>query len=185
MPLWIKRLKRLCFMASLLQCSFDNVPLDITDFGAGQSMKSVHSAAADWPLVAKEAIAKLKPFQCIGRCRAVEVNDRKKADRLSGFVNPGLPKGRNRRCMRACQHDRTDTTRAEACSTCQARTPAPWKRRGALSADCLILDLEDAVAPDAKEAARGSDLGTALKEGGYELSGNDHSRERACDTLGT
>ena len=35
-----------------------------------------------------------------------------------------------------------------------------------LPADGLILDLEDAVAPDAKEAARGQ-IAAALKEGGY------------------
>ncbi|MBX2854536.1 MAG: CoA ester lyase [Rhodobacteraceae bacterium] len=35
-----------------------------------------------------------------------------------------------------------------------------------LSADCLILDLEDAVAPSEKEAARGM-IAEALKQGGY------------------
>lgn len=35
-----------------------------------------------------------------------------------------------------------------------------------LPADCLILDLEDAVAPDAKEMARGQ-IAAALKQGGY------------------
>ena len=35
-----------------------------------------------------------------------------------------------------------------------------------LPADCLILDLEDAVAPDAKESARGQ-IRDALKAGGY------------------
>lgn len=37
-----------------------------------------------------------------------------------------------------------------------------------LPADCLILDLEDAVAPDAKELARGQ-IADALKGGGYGL----------------
>ena len=35
-----------------------------------------------------------------------------------------------------------------------------------LPADCLILDLEDAVAPDAKETARGQ-IKDALRDGGY------------------
>lgn len=35
-----------------------------------------------------------------------------------------------------------------------------------LAADCLILDLEDAVAPDAKETARGQ-ICDALRQGGY------------------
>ena len=35
-----------------------------------------------------------------------------------------------------------------------------------LPADCLILDLEDAVAPEAKETARGQ-IRDALRDGGY------------------
>ena len=39
------------------------------------------------------------------------------------------------------------------------------KARG-LAADALIMDLEDAVAPDAKETAR-QQIAAALSEGGY------------------
>jgi citrate lyase subunit beta/citryl-CoA lyase len=46
-----------------------------------------------------------------------------------------------------------------------ANTRALEKARG-LAADGLILDLEDAVAPDAKEAARGN-VAAALEAGGY------------------
>ena len=44
--------------------------------------------------------------------------------------------------------------RAAAFFICRAPTRARWRRRAALPADALIFDLEDAVAPDAKEAAR-------------------------------
>ena len=43
--------------------------------------------------------------------------------------------------------------------------PASEKARG-LAADALIMDLEDAVAPDAKETAR-HQIAAALSEGGY------------------
>ena len=43
---------------------------------------------------------------------------------------------------------------AAACSICRPPMRAPLRRRETLAADGLILDLEDAVAPDAKTAAR-------------------------------
>ncbi len=46
-----------------------------------------------------------------------------------------------------------------------ANTRALEKARG-LAADALILDLEDAVAPDAKSVARGN-VAAALAAGGY------------------
>ena len=43
---------------------------------------------------------------------------------------------------------------------------APWKRPAVSAADTLLLDLEDAVAPDAKLTAREAIL-SAVKQGGY------------------
>ena len=46
------------------------------------------------------------------------------------------------------------TGRDARCSTCRAATSAPSRRRRRLPVDGLILDLEDAVGPDHKDAAR-------------------------------
>ncbi len=48
--------------------------------------------------------------------------------------------------------------------------PAIARNQAALAADGLILDLEDAVAPDAKEMAR-QQIGAALKAGVLYLRG--------------
>ena len=55
---------------------------------------------------------------------------------------------------------------AAACCSCRARTRAPSKRPAGLPADGLIFDLEDAVAPEAKEAARAA-VAAAVNAGGY------------------
>ena len=53
-----------------------------------------------------------------------------------------------------------------ASSTCRAPTSAPSRRRKDIPADALILDLEDAVAPDAKPEAR-ERVCAAVTGGGY------------------
>ena len=46
------------------------------------------------------------------------------------------------------------SARGARCSTCRPPTRGRWRRPGRSRCDALILDLEDAVAPDAKPAAR-------------------------------
>jgi citrate lyase subunit beta/citryl-CoA lyase len=57
---------------------------------------------------------------------------------------------------------------AAASCSCPARTRARWKREKArvLPADGLIFDLEDAVAPEAKDTARAA-VAAAVAAGGY------------------
>ena len=50
--------------------------------------------------------------------------------------------------------DRRSCAPAAPCSTCPAPTSGPSRRPRRIPADALILDLEDAVAPDAKADAR-------------------------------
>ena len=52
-----------------------------------------------------------------------------------------------------------------------------------LAADALILDLEDAVAPEAKETAR-TQVCAAVKAGGYGQRELDHPHQRARYALG-
>ena len=56
--------------------------------------------------------------------------------------------------------------RVEASFTCPAPTPRPWRRPRRCSADALILDLEDSVAPDQKVVAR-EQVVSAVRSGGF------------------
>ena len=51
-------------------------------------------------------------------------------------------------------------------STCRRPTSGPWRRPRPCAVDALILDLEDAVAPDAKEQARDNAC-AAVRSGEY------------------
>ena len=52
-----------------------------------------------------------------------------------------------------------------------------------IAADALILDLEDAVAPDVKVVAR-DQVCAAVKAGGYRSARIDHPHQRARYALG-
>ena len=56
--------------------------------------------------------------------------------------------------------------RAARCSTCRRPTSGRWRRPRRCPVDALILDLEDAVAPDAKPAAREAAC-AAARSGAY------------------
>ena len=70
-----------------------------------------------------------------------------------------------------------------ACSTCRAPTPARWRRPSRSPPTRLILDLEDAVAPEAKETAR-DQVCDGRQGRRLRPARADHPHQRARHALG-
>ena len=68
--------------------------------------------------------------------------------------------------------------RVARCSTCRRPTSARWRRRRRIPCDALILDLEDAVAPDAKPAARDAACAAAASGEYGRARGDDPGQRR-------
>ena len=94
------------------------------------------------------------------RRRAARREDggRRLGQAVQGRRGPGRaarrPRPRAGRRRTGSRHDRRAAARAARCSTCRRRTPRRWRRPRRSRATRIIFDLEDAVAPDAKPAAR-------------------------------